>query len=103
MEKLVKDKNAWGLDTYLAKQIAEGTKKHLVWNRANDAGSHPTEITWEEWNEILRKINAAFWKYHTREEKDTFKDIHEEIAWINGDEWREAKELFVKWFEHLWY
>ena len=99
----MKDRNAWSLDTYLAKQIAEGTKKFRLWNDANGVGSHPAEISWEEWNEILLKLNKAFWKYHTKEEEGTFKNVEEEIEWLNGDEWREAKELLIKWFEHLWH
>lgn len=90
----MKDKNAWNLETYLAKQIAEGTKKLLLWDHG-----HPTNITHEEWREILKKINSAFWKYHTHEEKMT---VQEYTDFINGEEWDEAGKLLMKWFPHLW-
>ena len=93
----MKDKNAWSLDSYIAKQIAEGTKKLLDWKHG-----HPPSLTYEEWLMILKKINHGFWKYYAREEEGTFKDFNEQLEWINGPEWREAKELFIRWFEHLW-
>lgn len=91
----MKDKNAWSLDSYLAKQIAEGCEKLRQWKHG-----HPVQLEYEEWLEILHKIQKGFWTYYTREEKDwTFE---EQLEWINGDEWNEAKQLFIKYYEHLW-
>ena len=95
----MKDRNAWSLDLYLSKQIAEGTKKILLWNKGQ-VGSHPATLTEDEWNEILEKLNKAFWKYHTRQEK---MSLDEELAFLESDQWAEAWDLFKKWFPHLWH
>lgn len=90
----MKDKNAWSLDHYLAKQIAEGCEKLRLWKHG-----HPTTLTHEEWLEILLKIQSAFWTYHTKDEKEMTWE--QEKVFLEG-EFREAKELFIKWYEHLW-
>jgi hypothetical protein len=90
----MKDRNAWSLDLYLSKQIAEGCEKLRQFNHG-----HPFGITHEEWHEILLKIQKAFWKYHTREEKMTAK---EEQTFLESDQWKEAWELFQQYFPHLW-
>jgi len=90
----MKDRNAWSLDNYLAKQIAEGTKKLLLWDHG-----HPTRTTHEEWREILQKLNRAFWKYHTHEAEMTHGEF---LDFLASEEWKEAWELFQEYFVDLW-
>lgn len=95
----MKDRNAWSLDHYLAKQIAEGTKKLLLWDNGHPIRLGEGEEGHEKWREILKKINKAFWTYHDRKYK---WGTEEEWEFLNGPEWKEAWDLFQEHFVDLW-
>jgi len=95
----MKDRNAWSLDHYLAKQIAEGTKKLLLWDNGHPVRLGQGEEGQEKWREILKKLNKAFWTYYKC--KYEWKPEEEE-AFLKSDEWNEAWELFKEYYVDLW-
>lgn len=87
------DSDVWGFDGYLAAVIAGGVAQL----RANLHGYAPEVGSIEEWDEILAKIETGFRVYLDEDEKWLYGDDPELRAQVD-----EARELFVKWFDHLW-
>ncbi len=87
------DKDWWDFDQYLAGIIASACKKF----RQNGMG-YPSELTNEEWNEILAKIEWGFLQYTTI--LDSTSTIEEEEKII--EEMKQSGELLIKWLPGMW-
>lgn len=73
----------------------------LFVERVEDCGATPDGLEWEEWHDILKKIQSAFdlmerETYNLGATPEAF--TKEKLAHIN-----EGLALLSKWFFHLWY
>ena len=89
--------DCWNLDNSIACFILP----RLVYLRENGVGM-PANFApefrgggEEAWDEILKTIIYGFYLYITKEDYD-FTEEEKEI-------WKRAKELFIEYFESLWY
>lgn len=80
----VSREDAWSFDHYLAGVIAEGVEE-----LRRQSNGHPFDLTPEEWDDILARIETGFAHYHDHEEW-----LHEDV--------QDAMTLFAEWFPHLW-
>lgn len=78
--------DTFSFDEYLSFVIAEGVKEI----KARGIGA-PSDLTENEWNDILSRISNGFMTYYT----DGFTEY-------NSEGFIEAKKLFVKYFHSLW-
>lgn len=87
----ISDEDAWSLDHYLATVTVRGVSKLREW-----AHGHPTELSAEQWDEILAKIEDGF---------QTWIDYD---GWIPADDVEAAARfkagmlLYQEWFGGLW-
>ena len=86
----------WDFDHFLSRIIADGVKElHDILH-----GWPGEPMTFEEWQEILKKIYTAYDR-HARTWTDPWDTWQEEEKFLNG-EFKEAQELFTKYYFHLW-
>lgn len=96
MQRGWSERDLWSFDTYLAKVIAEGCEQ-----LAEQVHGWPGEpMTFEEWQEILRKISRGF-KAHTSIMEDHLHPKSVQYRLLE-DEFEEGMDLFKNFFGHLW-
>ena len=83
------DVELWSINRPLALIISETVKAF----RKQGLHSYPTDITFAEWKEVLRKIEDGFGAYA----KDNIHTEEEDYVLM-----KEAMDLFAQYFEHLW-
>ena len=88
--------DVWDFDHYLSGVIASGVKE--LHDMAHGWPGEP--MTFEEWQEILKKIYTAYDR-HARTWSDPWDTWREEDEFLQG-EFKEAQELFTKYYLHLW-
>ena len=81
--------DTWSFDIYLAVIISDGIKYLRKNTRA-----HPVNLSEEEWEEILEKIEIGF-KIYVSSLDCSFTPREEERI-------KESLELFIKYFSALW-
>lgn len=84
------DDDLWNLNHSTARLIVAGARAIREWEHG-----YPSELTWEQWEDILRRIEVGF------------------QAWIDEDGWfhekpeaeasyKDALALFAEWHGGLW-
>lgn len=85
----ISDQDAWGLDYFLATTTVRGIQKLRAWKHG-----HPMELTPEEWDDILARIQDGFQVWLDAD--GTFMDAADRRRFDEGI------ELYGKWFSALW-
>lgn len=87
------ERDWWAFDDFLAEIIIDGCRKFR-----EEGHGHPADITWDEWCEILTKIEDGF-KAHLELARDfPDKDREEELK----AQFEVGGELFLGYFGSLW-
>jgi hypothetical protein len=108
------ESDVWSFDSYIAGVIAGGLRQlserahgypmsmypeDWGWEeiQANEGDESASDQRFEQWQRILRRIADAFERYS----KDDYLTLEEENEFKDG-EFKEAMELFVKYFGNFW-
>jgi hypothetical protein len=90
----------WNLDVTLARYIYPKLEYFKGCH-----GSHPADVTWEEWLKILDKMIRAF-RYVADEEEFKIEDpdieVYRQKLKAAEDDCREGLELFARYYRNLW-
>ena len=88
-----KKSDCWDLFTLLAKINGDAIRKFRKTNNTSASGGYPSDLTEDEWDEILKKIEKAF-KLIVEDNLPTTEEDEKIIE--------EGLTLFAKRFRNLW-
>lgn len=110
------DCDLWSIDSFLCGVLVPGLKQFR-----NQTNSHPSDLTFEEWQAKVDVIIAGFQAHIDLQEGPPdrfFREVSNKDSWTGlelfdpeGEQaWRAeltavqqaGLEMFVKWFGHLW-
>lgn len=83
------DSELWNLDTTIARFLLPRVRRF-----ASNTHSYPSELTEQQWAEILNEIRIALEVAAKGEYWDLSKEEHERV--------QRGFELLGKWFQNLW-
>ena len=103
------DLDAWEMRTWLV-----NTAKPILLEMAEKINTHPEELTFEEWREILKRMahllalmdvwdDSALRKELGISEKEKGDNVTTLLNEKRAEAKNEFFSLFNKWFYHLWY
>lgn len=97
------DSDIWCFDSYLSRVIWKGLKQLKNCQNGYPVTKDPDKYSAEEleeaWTEILDKVIKGFKQYDEEDEGEWWEDSP---PYWKTDDWKEAKGLFIKWFETFW-